>query len=266
MKAWFSFGTTVAGYSVPVLNEREARAAAGILFVLGLLSFLYAYNTMDFRYTQIFVTFFMLDFLLRVVVNPAFAPSLIVGRWLVSQQTPEYVGATQKRFAWGIGLLLSVIMFALIVVLQIMTPIKIAICLLCLLLLFSETALGICLGCVLYNWLWPKRAQYCPGDYCVAKEKQAIQKLHLGQILLATAAFGIAGALAYNASQNEDTVSLGHQHPTLSVNTDVEKSISSHQQHETPSANADTIAADHSETTPLAKESPLHDHHHHAHH
>jgi hypothetical protein len=266
MKAWFSFGTTVAGYSVPVLNEREARAAAGILFVLGLLSFLYAYNTMDFRYTQIFVTFFMLDFLLRVVVNPSFAPSLIVGRWLVSQQTPEYVGAAQKRFAWSIGLTLSVIMFVLIVVLQIMTPIKIAICLLCLLLLFSETALGICLGCVLYNRLWPKRAQYCPGDYCVAKEKQAIQKLHLGQIILATAAFGIAGALAYNVGQNAHSASLAHQHPTLCVNMDVEKSITSHQHHEMPSANVNNHQADHLEITPIAPESPLHDHHHHAHH
>ena len=62
MQNYLHFGETVAGYSVPVLNEREARAGAGILFVFALLSFLYAYNNMDFRYTQIFVTFFMLDF------------------------------------------------------------------------------------------------------------------------------------------------------------------------------------------------------------
>jgi len=33
------FGETVEGYSIPVLNEREIRAAAGILF-LGVFIFL----------------------------------------------------------------------------------------------------------------------------------------------------------------------------------------------------------------------------------
>ena len=33
MKQYFHFGEVVAGYDVRVLNEREARAAAGLLFV-----------------------------------------------------------------------------------------------------------------------------------------------------------------------------------------------------------------------------------------
>ena len=200
MQNYLHFGETVAGYSVPVLNEREARAGAGILFVFALLSFLYAYNNMDFRYTQIFVTFFMLDFFIRVVINPAYAPSLIAGRFFVSTQTPEYVGAAQKRFAWSIGLILSIVMFTLIVILEMMTPIKIWICLACLILLFSETAFGICIGCVLYNWLFPNKAAYCPGDMCVAKIKQPIQRINWLQALLAVTAFGVAGWLAVRAS------------------------------------------------------------------
>jgi len=200
MQNYLHFGETVAGYSVPVLNEREARAGAGILFVFALLSFLYAYNNMDFRYTQIFVTFFMLDFFIRVVINPAYAPSLIAGRFFVSTQTPEYVGAAQKRFAWSIGLILSIVMFTLIVILEMMTPIKIWICLACLILLFSETAFGICIGCVLYNWLFPNKAAYCPGDMCVAKIKQPIQRINWLQALLAVTAFGVAGWLAVQAS------------------------------------------------------------------
>jgi hypothetical protein len=200
MNKYLHFGETVAGYSVPVLNEREARAGAGILFVFALLSFLYAYNNMDFRYTQIFVTFFMLDFFIRVVINPAYAPSLIAGRFFVSTQTPEYVGAAQKRFAWSIGLILSIVMFTLIVILEMMTPIKIWICLACLILLFSETAFGICIGCVLYNWLFPNKAAYCPGDMCVAKIKQPIQRINWLQALLAVTAFGVAGWLAVQAS------------------------------------------------------------------
>ncbi len=200
MQNYLHFGETVAGYSVPVLNEREARAGAGILFVFALLSFLYAYNSMDFRYTQIFVTFFMLDFFIRVVINPAYAPSLIAGRFFVSTQTPEYVGAAQKRFAWSIGLILSIVMFTLIVILEMMTPIKIWICLACLILLFSETAFGICIGCVLYNWLFPNKAAYCPGDMCVAKIKQPIQRINWLQVLLSVTAFGVAGWLAVQAS------------------------------------------------------------------
>ena len=200
MQNYLHFGETVAGYSVPVLNEREARAGAGILFVFALLSFLYAYNSMDFRYTQIFVTFFMLDFFIRVVINPAYAPSLIAGRFFVSTQTPEYVGAAQKRFAWSIGLILSIVMFTLIVILEMMTPIKIWICLACLILLFSETAFGICIGCVLYNWLFPNKAAYCPGDMCVAKIKQPIQRINWLQALLSVTAFGVAGWLAVQAS------------------------------------------------------------------
>lgn len=99
MDKYFYFGETVDGYAVRVLNEREARAAAGLLFVFALLSFLYAYRTMDFRFTSIFITFFMVDFLIRVLINPKYAPSLIVGRFVVSRQKPEYVGAAQKRFA-----------------------------------------------------------------------------------------------------------------------------------------------------------------------
>ena len=200
MNKYLHFGETVAGYSVPVLNEREARAAAGILFVFAILSFLYAYTYMDFRYTRIFVTFFMLDFFIRVIINPAYAPSLIAGRFFVSTQTPEYVGAAQKRFAWGIGLALSIIMFTIVVILEIMTPIKIWICLTCLILLFSETAFGICIGCVLYNRLFPNKAAYCPGDMCVAKIKQPIQRINWLQALLTVTAFGVAGWLAIQAS------------------------------------------------------------------
>ena len=40
MKTKNQFGETVEGYNIPVLNEREIRAAAGILFFFTFLSFL----------------------------------------------------------------------------------------------------------------------------------------------------------------------------------------------------------------------------------
>jgi hypothetical protein len=33
-----------------------------------------------------------------------------VGGWIVRHQAPEWVGAPQKRFAWGLGLLLGLAM------------------------------------------------------------------------------------------------------------------------------------------------------------
>ena len=38
MSSFFQYGEKVEGYDVFVLNEREARAGAGILFLIGILS------------------------------------------------------------------------------------------------------------------------------------------------------------------------------------------------------------------------------------
>ena len=184
MKKYLYFGETVESYDVPVLNEREARAGAGILFLFAIISFLNAYLTHRFLFTQIFVTVFMIDFFIRIFINPMYAPSLILGRLFVQNQTPEYVGAVQKRFAWGIGFGLSVIMFFIIVIFEWMTPIKIAICILCLALLFSEAAFGICLGCIIYHWVHKRSPHYCPGGVCEIKEKEEIQKISKLQLTI----------------------------------------------------------------------------------
>ena len=199
MNKHFYFGEVVDGYAVRVLNEREARAGAGLLFVFAILSFLYAYRTMDFRYTSIFITFFMVDFFIRVLVNPKYAPSLIVGRFFVARQKPEYVGAAQKRFAWSIGLALSIIMFWLVVVVEMMTPIKIYICTACLILLFSETAFGICIGCVLYNLIRKTPPTLCPGGVCEVRQKEEIQRINPIQATIAVLALGVTGFFLYGA-------------------------------------------------------------------
>jgi len=184
MKNYIYFGETVKGYDILVLNEREARAGAGLLFMFAMISFLNSYLLHDFTFTKIFVTIFMVDFFIRIFINPKYAPSLILGRIFIQNQTPEYVGAPQKRFAWGIGFFLSVVMFFMIVIFEIMTPIKIAICLLCLALLFSETAFSICLGCMVYHWVYKKNPHYCPGDVCEIKQKEEIQKISKLQLAI----------------------------------------------------------------------------------
>ena len=105
------FGENVEGYEISVLNEREVRATAGILFLFAFSAILLAILKGNFILLKYFIISFLIDFIIRVFVNPKFSPTLIIGRLIVSRQVPEYVGAAQKRFAWKIGLILASIMY-----------------------------------------------------------------------------------------------------------------------------------------------------------
>ena len=190
MSKIFQFGETVEGYDIPVLNEREIRAGAGILFVVMFVAILTAIMKEDFTLLKYAVTIFLTDILIRVLINPRFAPSLILGRWIVHKQTPEYVGAQQKKFAWIIGIVLAVVMFALQVVVNSFSPITGLICLICLIFLFFETSFGICIGCKVYSLIYREKAQYCPGEICEVGSRQEIQKTSWAQAIIVLAFIG----------------------------------------------------------------------------
>lgn len=180
MTAILRFGESRDGFDVPVLDEREVRAGAGILFMLALIAFMNSWLVGNFHYTRVFVVAFLVDFIVRVAINPRFAPTLILGRLAVRRQAPEWTGAPQKRFAWGIGLTLAAAMFYLIVINEIVGPLNLFICLFCLLLLFFESAFGICIGCKIYEWAFRKSAQYCPGGVCPTEPPRS-RKVSLGE-------------------------------------------------------------------------------------
>lgn len=163
---FFAFGQTLPEYAVPVFNERAVRASAGILFLFAFASFAQALLQGDFRSTQVFVVAFVIEFGIRLFINPRWAPAMIIGQWVVRGQEPEYVGAPQKRFAWGIGLALGLWMLYLLVIERSIGPINMLVCGTCLLLMFFETAFGICIGCKLHDLLRPEQAQLCPGGTC----------------------------------------------------------------------------------------------------
>ena len=71
-KAVFQFGEKIPGYSVAVLNERAVRAAAGILFFFAMVTFMNAMLLGNFQPTRVFVVVFLIDFTLRIFVNPKF--------------------------------------------------------------------------------------------------------------------------------------------------------------------------------------------------
>jgi hypothetical protein len=162
----FQFGEHVAGYDIPVMNERVVRGAAGILFFIAMVTFMNAMLLGNFVPTRVFVMAFLIDFVLRVFVNPRLSPSLIVAHWMVRHQEPEYVAAAPKRVAWSIGLGLSLLMFYLIVLKGVIGPINMLVCGTCLLLLFFESAFGICLGCKLYEKFSANPVTLCPGNVC----------------------------------------------------------------------------------------------------
>lgn len=177
MKKIFQFGEQVEGYNIPVLNEREIRAAAGIMFLAAFVSWMFILFQDNFVPIKYVITLFLVDFVIRVFINPKYSPSLIFGRWVVRNQTPEYVGAAQKKFAWVIGVVLVSTMFIHFIIINAYSPITSITCFTCLIFLFFESVFGICLGCKFYPLFFKDKAQYCPGEVCEVKSKQEIQKV-----------------------------------------------------------------------------------------
>lgn len=178
------FGENVEGYHIRVLNEREIRASAGIWFLATFISLMFILFKNNFLPIKYVITIFLADFIVRVFVNPKFSPTLIIGRLIVHNQVPEYVGARQKKFAWTIGVALSATMFIFMVVINSYSPVTGIICFICLLFLFFESAFGICLGCKFYPLFFKEKAQFCPGEVCDVKSKQDIQKTSRVQLLI----------------------------------------------------------------------------------
>jgi len=204
------FGEDVDGYVIPVLNEREIRAAAGILFFLMLVSILTVIMKGDFTLLKYAVTIFLTDMLVRVLINPKYAPTLIMGRWIVRNQVPEYVGAPQKKFAWVIGLVLAVTMFVLLNLVNSYSPITGLICLICIIFLFFESAFGICLGCKVYPLFSKGKVQYCPGEVCEIKDRHEIQKTSVVQwfIVITFIAYIVLTVLLLNDFYSEKPFDL----------------------------------------------------------
>ena len=200
MKKTIQFGEQVEGYDMPVLNEREIRAAAGLLFLATFMSLMLIIFKNNFIPVKYVITIFLADFIIRVFINPRYSPSLIIGRLIVGNQVPEYVAAEQKKLAWTIGVLLSSIMFFFLVVKNSYSPITGITCLVCLIFLFFEAVFGICVGCKFYSLIYRKKARRCPGEVCDAKAIQDIQKTSLAQLLVVCAftGFMILAAKLFN--------------------------------------------------------------------
>jgi len=177
---FFQYGKTIPGLKIhgedapyPVLNERAIRAGAGIMLMLGIYAFVNALLLGNFLPLKWVVSFFFIDFFTKVIIGTKFSPVSNLANWIVRKQKPEYVGAIQKRFAWGIGLVLSSTMMVMLFILQVESMARLSICLICLTFMWFETSFGICVGCKIYNFLVNKKIlaepyvrPACPGGAC----------------------------------------------------------------------------------------------------
>jgi hypothetical protein len=146
---------------VAVVNENEVRAAAGVTMVLGAVAFSYAYFNRRYIPLQIVASLFFLEFLTRVVIGLRYSPIGLLARAMTSNRPPEWVSAKPKRFAWTLGLAMA---FAMTIITNsgIRGALPRTICVICLTLMWMESALGLCLGCRIYGLLL--RRGWKPSD------------------------------------------------------------------------------------------------------
>jgi hypothetical protein len=154
-----SFGERIPGLIVngrellaPVFNEHEVRAAAGITMVVGAVAFSFAYFRHQYIPLQAVASFFLLEFLIRVTLGIRYSPVGVVSRLLMRNLPPQWVSAKPKRFAWAIGLGIALSM-TIITNSGIRGWTPRSLCLVCLTMMWLESALGLCVGCKLYGWL-----------------------------------------------------------------------------------------------------------------
>jgi len=144
------YGDIVIGLSYTVFNESEVRAAAGLTMALGAVAFVYAYFAKVYVPIQIVTTVFSFEFLIRVTMGLKYSPMGMLARWMTQRQPPQWTSAKPKRFAWTLGLVMSLAMMV-ITNSGIRGALPATICLICLTLMWLEAVLGLCLGCEIHG-------------------------------------------------------------------------------------------------------------------
>lgn len=156
-------------------DENQVRAAAGLTLALGAVAFAYAYLGKAYLPIQAVTTLFFVEFLIRVTMGITRSPLGSVAGWMTRRNTPHWVSAKPKRFAWSLGLAMSLAMM-IITNSGIRGPLPLTICLICLTLMWLEAVLGLCLGCEIHRylvrqgWMQPdKDFEICTNGACTAQ-------------------------------------------------------------------------------------------------
>ncbi len=177
----FTFGDYIEGANYKTLDERQIRASAGIMLLLGIIASINAFIFQKFIIVPDISGFLMINFIIGIFINPRFAPTMLLGFLMTRKQSSLPIGAVQKKFAWSLGLALSATIFGLSLMLlnnvSFFEPVCF-LCIICLILLYFETSFGICIGCKLYNlfiflkiFKAPEEKPNCMGNACETDPK-----------------------------------------------------------------------------------------------
>lgn len=181
-----SYGTFISDLKIDgspapygVVNEREVRVVAGAMFVVGLATFFFVVFQRQLWLMNFIIPLFWLEFFLKAVFGPHLSIFALFTRPLISNQTPDWVGAIQKRFAWSLGLVMATAMILVFFVFGIRGIAPMAICSICLVLMWLESSAGVCVGCYLYKYLVDKKIitqekykPVCAGGICSIQKEQ----------------------------------------------------------------------------------------------
>jgi len=171
-----SFGEYIEGKKFKVIDERLMRASSGIMFLLGAIASINGFVLQKYSIIPYIAGFLMLNFMIGIFINPKYSPTIFISYLFVRKQSKLPIGAIQKKFAWSLGLMLSTGIF--ILSLFLLSDVKFfgsvcMLCIICLVLLYLETAFGICVGCKLYSLSIrlkllkkPVEKPNCMGDSC----------------------------------------------------------------------------------------------------
>ena len=174
-----TYGQSILGLSAQglpvragVFNEHEVRAAAGLTMVLAAVAGISAYFVQVYLPMQLVSAFFAIEFLVRVWLGFQYSPVRHAVRWMTRRKAPEWTSAAPKRFAWTLGLVMATSM-VVITQLGIRGALPLSMCMVCLVLMWLEAVLGLCLGCELHGLLvrrgWARQDpayEICPDGAC----------------------------------------------------------------------------------------------------
>lgn len=181
----FTYGESVPGLAIDgrvvragVFDETEVRAAAGVTLAIGALAFVFAYFAKQYLPIKLVTTLFFVEFLLRVSLGLRYSPVGQVAKLLTWRHPPIWVSAKPKRFAWTLGLVMSLAM-ALITNANVRGTLPLTICLICMTLMWLEAVLGLCLGCEIHGlmvrrgWIGRDEAyEVCAGGACTPEPRR----------------------------------------------------------------------------------------------
>lgn len=176
----FQFGDIVKGKSYLVLDENRIVINARIMLIIGIAAFVNGFILRNFEVIPFLSGFLFLNFLIGIFVNPKFMPTFALAGLFINSKKAKYIGAIQKRFAFSLGailtLLVTLLSFVVIATNGKAFGLVCILCIICIVLITLEGFFKICVGCIIYGYLIktnrikkPDEVPTCMGNNCKIK-------------------------------------------------------------------------------------------------